>query len=431
MEISRKYLVDKWQHAGFQKYFKNTGWMLFSRILSMAVSLFTTIFIARNLGPGNYGQLSYALSFVGIFSFLSSLGIDNILFRELIKSPQKRNEILGSAFTVKLLGGILTTTIILVAAIFLAYDDVSMFLIFILSTTFIFNSLNIINFEFQARVESKYPAIIGFIVGIILNILKIVAIMTGKGVIYLSAILLLEPILYGAFYWIAYKKRFGENIFLWRFNKEIAYALIRDSWPLMFTAAFALIYSRIDQIFIKHMIDVEAVGIYDAAVRIAEVWYFIPSIIASSLFPAIVNAKITSEQIYRARLVKLTAFLVGLSALVAFITMILAPFIIGLLYGPAFMGGIIILQVYVWSGVAISLGNIANNYLITENHRKTLFFMSLLSMSSNIILNLLWIPKYGIVGSAYATLVSYSLGPLSLLFFKHTRDHIFSMRKSV
>lgn len=429
--LSIAYIKDKWSHAGFQKYSRSTLWMLVARILSMVISLFTTIFIARNLGPGNFGQLSYAVSFVGIFSFISSLGIDNILYRELIKHPGKRNEFLGSAFIIRLCAGSTTAVLIILSAIFFSQDDVSMVLIFILSASFIFNSINIINYEFQARVKSKYPSIILLTVTLTLNILKILVIFFDKGVIFLSLVLLLEPILYGALYWICYENILGERVRDWKFDKRIALTLIKDSWPLIFSAAFALIYSRIDQVLIKHMIDVQAVGIYDSAVRIAEVWYFIPSIIISSLFPAIVNGKLSSEKIYHSRLIRLALLLILLSSGAAIATTIFAPYIIRILYGAAFMNGVIILQIYVWSGIAIALGNLVNNYLITENYRRILFLVYLIPTISNVVLNLIWIPHYGLVGSAYATLVSYSLGPLSLLCFKQTRHNIALILKSI
>jgi O-antigen/teichoic acid export membrane protein len=425
--FSLGYIKDKWTHAGFQKYFQNTGWLFVSRILSALVSFLTTIFIARKIGPENFGQLSYALSFVGIFSFLSSLGLDNVLYRDLIKYPEKKKEYLGSALTLRLIAGTLVTTIIVIMAIFFAKDDVSRVLIFILASGCIFNSFQIVNYEFQAQVKSIYPSIISFLVTLILNILKILILVSGKGVIYLAFVLLFESILYAVFYWFAYEKKIEGSIFEWKFNMEISRNLLKDSWPLMFTSAFMLIYSRIDQILIKNMIDAHAVGIYDAAVKVAEVWYFIPGIIVSSLFPAIVNAKKTSEILYYARLKKLFITLIFIAIAIALPVSILAPFIINLIYGSAFMDGVIILQIYVWSCLGTFLSILTNSYLVTENHRAILFFQSFVPMVLNIMLNLLWIPKYGIVGSAYATLISYSLGPLSILCFRKTRSKIFSM----
>ena len=121
---------------------------------------------------------------------------------------------------------------------------------------------------------------------------------------------------------------------------------------------------------------------------------------------------------------KLSLLLLSLAIIISLSMTVLSSFFIHLIYGQAFMGASIILQIYVWSSVGTFLGVLASNYLITENNQKTLIFMTFIPMIINVILNILWIPKYGIVGSAYATLISYSFGPLTLLLFKKTRGDI-------
>ncbi len=424
-------IKEKVTAAGFQRYLKNMGWLVVSRILCMVISFVTTAFIARQLGPTNFGQLSYALSFVAVFSFLASLGIDGVVYRDLVKFPEKKMEYLGTALSIKLSASILTSIIIIISALTFADDDVSKVLIIILSFTFIFNSFMVVNNEFQASVRSKAPALISLAVTIILNILKILVIFYNKGVIYLSLVLLLETILYASFYWLAYEKILGGKLRNWKFDKLIAKSLLHDSWPAIFSAAFALIYARVDQIFIKHMIDATAVGIYDSAVRVAETWYFLPSIAIGSLFPAIVNAKKTSGELYNSRLKKLVIFVLWITICMAIVITLSASLIIDILYGKAFMGGVIILQIYVWSAVAISLNSIISSYLVIENFRKILFLINFIPMVSNVVLNLMWIPLYGITGAAYATLVSYFLGPLCLLLFRETRKRIISLTKKV
>jgi len=427
--LSIDYLKEKWQHAGFQRYFQNTGWIFSMKVLSMVVSFVATLFIARNLGPLNFGQLSYATSFVGIFSFIASLGIDGVLYRELIKYPDRKKEFIGSAFTIKIVAGSLGAILVSIFALLWAMDDVSRILILILSGTFIFNSFQIITYEFQAQVKSKYPSVIAFVATVILNILKLIIIFSGKGVIYLALILLLEPILYAIFYWIVYEKQIGSKISQWRFDKTIAITLLKDSWPLIFSSAFALVYSEIDQILIKQMIDAHAVGIYDSAVRVAEVWYFIPNIIMVSLFPAVINAKITSREVYLKRLKKLTLLLLGLACIIAIFTSVLSPLIIYILYGSAFMGGVIILQIYIWSLIGSFIGNLVANYLIAENYRKITFLVNFIPMIVNVVLDIIWIPKYGIMGPAFATLIAYSLSPVILLFFSKTRKELVEIIK--
>ena len=93
-----------------------------------------------------------------------------------------------------------------------------------------------------------------------------------------------------------------------------------------------------------------------------------------------------------------------------------------LIYGSSFTEGSIILQIYVWATVGTFLIYLIYNYLITENNKRVLIYLTFIPMAINIFLNLLLIPKFGIVGSAYATLISYSSAPIFVLFFKKIRQ---------
>jgi len=87
--------------SGFKRYFANTSWLMGHRALSMVVALFVGVYVARYLGPDRFGLLSYSMSFVGLFMALSTLGLDGIMVRELVKTPERRDELLGTAFWLK------------------------------------------------------------------------------------------------------------------------------------------------------------------------------------------------------------------------------------------------------------------------------------------------------------------------------------------
>jgi O-antigen/teichoic acid export membrane protein len=393
---------------GFRKYSKNTSWLFFGKIASMAISFIATAYIARNLGPTSYGELSYAISFVSLFSFIAVLGIDQILYRELIRYPEKRNEYMGSALGLRLFTSTMAVILCIVSAFFISPHDVSLYLICIISLSFIFNSFHIVIYEFQADSQSKIPAILTVAATIILNILKIVVIAFDQGVLYLALILLFESILYAVGY-IYFRKRAYASVMHWKFNWSISKQILSDSWPLIFSSAFALIYARIDQIMIKNMIGAESVGLYDAAVRLSEVWYFIPSILIGSLLPAIINAHKTSIDEYYSRIRKILLFMFLTSFITALLTYVFAPWIIWIVFGSSFIGAVALLQVYVWSNIATALNSFTLNYLIIENKKKTIFMSSFTGMVLNVILNIYLIPLYGSMGAAIATVVSYTV----------------------
>lgn len=430
MVLTLGYIKEKWGHAGFQKYLKSAGWMFFSRIASLAFTFFISAYIVRKLGPINYGELSYAVSFVSIFSLIATFGIDNIIYRELIRFPENRSKYLGTGLVLKFVAGISATTLCLIFAYFSATSYLSLLLISILSFTFIFNSFALVSYEFYARVNNKLPSIISLVVLVILNVLKVFVILSGKGVIYIAFVLLLEPIITSLFLVYIYVKKYG-SIFKLSFDKIVARTLLKDSWPLIFPGAFALIYARIDQILIKHMIDTHSVGIYDSAVRISEGWYFIPTIIVSTFFPAIVLSKSISDSEYNKRLGRLAILLLFISIIIALPVTIFAKDIMQFLYGSAFTGGAGVLQIYIWAGVGTSLTALAINYLVNENFRKIIFYSYLTAMLSNVILNIAFIPRYGIIGSAWATFISYSLCPVSLIFFREPRKRLLAIFKII
>jgi O-antigen/teichoic acid export membrane protein len=173
METYRDFILfiqEKFTHPGFQKHSKNMSWMFFARIGSMAITFFATAYIARNLGPTNYGELSYAISFVSLFSFIAYLGIDQILHRDLIKYPEQKNELLGSAIALRLFASLVTVIITTTTALLVSSKDVSLLLIFIISLSTFFGSFQLLGYEFQAEAKSKYPSILLLCIVIILNI---------------------------------------------------------------------------------------------------------------------------------------------------------------------------------------------------------------------------------------------------------------------
>lgn len=416
-------------HKGVRKHLKNMSWMVVAKITSMVISFLATAYIARNLGPHNYGQLSYALSFVGIFSFFAPLGIDQILHRDLIKHSDRKNEYLGSALVLRIISSTISVIICVVSAFIMSPKDVSLLLIFITSLSFLLGSFQLLGHEFQAKLQSKYPSILNISVVLLLNILKIVVIFLDRGVIYLACIVILEPLLYSLGY-IYLKSKIYQDLKSIRFNKTIAFSILRDSYPLIFASAFFAIYSRIDQVMLKNMINSEAVGLYDSAVRISELSYFLPQILLLSLYPPIVNAKKISEEFYRKRLKKLLIFLTAASVSISLFTTIFAKYLLLIIFSSSFLGALPALYICLWSTVGASLNALSQQILLTENLTKNMTLVTFLGMVVNVILNLILIPIYGISGAAFATLISYTIPFLSLFLFKNTRTIMLSIIQS-
>lgn len=410
-----KNMTSTFAHPEFQKYFKNISWSLIARFTTMIIAFFVSIYVVRYLGPTNYGYLSYAVSFVGIFTFISSLGLETIIFRTLIESPEKRQELMGTALRIRLVaGGIATFTVLSFAWIFRT-DNILFFLIFIISSSYILNAWQIIMFEFQAEKDQKTPALISLKIAILLNLLKLLIVFFDKGVIYLSFVFVIESFLYMIIFISSRNKKFG-SIQTWRYDPIIARQLLKESWPLIFSTGFVLIYSRIDQIIIKQYLDITSVGLYDSAVRLTETWNTIPILIISAFFPAIVNAKKVSFDLYRKRVLQLIYLIGGLTFFASVFVQFVAPFIINLLYGTKFIGSVNVFRIYMWSNIWMSIGLVVYHLLILNRSTKLLALTNFSAMALNIFLNMILIPRFGINGAAFATAISYALLTIPLIF---------------
>jgi len=407
-------------HQGFMKYFKNTSWLLAEKILRMIVGLFVGIWVARYLGPEQFGLFSYAQSFVGLFIAVASLGLDGIIVRELVKEPQKENTLLSTAFMLKLIGAIITLIILAVAIDLTSNDDYTNKLIFIIASAVIFKSFNIIDFYFQAKVLSKYIVFSNILSLFLSSLLKIYLILIQASLEAFAWVVLFDSVVVALsyFYWYRRVKR-DLFIFKFTFDFNLAKSLLKDSWPLILSGLVVSIYMKIDQVMIKEMLDSEAVGNYAAAVRLSEAWYFMPIVISSSLFPAIINAKKISEKLYYARLQKLYDLMVLMAISIALPMTFLSDWVVNFLYGKQYSEAGSILMIHIWAGVFVFLGVASSKWFVAENLQKYSFYRTFSGAIVNILLNFILIPKFGIKGAAVATLISQLVASYIFNVFNH------------
>ncbi len=396
----------------------------------MLISFVVTIFVVRYLGPENFGVISYAMSFAALFSAFAILGLESIIIRELVKHPEKRDELLGTGFWLRTFGAAISIAVIIITLLIIKEEFFLSVFILIAAASHFFQSFQIIDYFFRSKVQAKYSVYAQFGAMFLSSVFKIILILVNAPLIYFVIAFSLEFVLAAAGFVISYKLN-SLSMFNWHFSKMLGKELIRDSWPLILSGIMVSLYMRIDQVMLKYMMDEKSVGYYAAAVRLSEAWYFIPVAICNSLFPAIVNAKNVGEVFYQNRMQKLYDLLAFIAILIALPVTFLSNQIITILYGNEFISSAPVLTIYIWAGVAVFLGVASSQYLINENLTKFSFIRTALGTVSNVILNLVLIPVYGITGSAIATLISYSIATFSIGISRQTYHHFWMMFKSI
>lgn len=418
-------------HQGFRRYFANTSWMFGEQMLRMASGLLVGIWVARYLGPEQFGLFSYALAFVSIFSGLAKLGLDVIVVRDLVSHPQKRDLYLGTAFWLKLIGAFFMLAIVALATLFASNDHTINLYVFIIAGGIIFQAFEVVDFYFQSKVLSKFVSICKITQLTFSSLLKIYFVVTGADLIWFVVLTLTDQVLLALTLLIAYRYQ-NLGSFYQRFDFILAKKLLKDSWPLILSGFAVALYMRIDQIMIKEMLGDKEVGIYTAAVRLSELWYFIPVMITSSLFPAIVSAKKISEELYYTRLQRLYTLMAWIAIGIALPMTFLCGWLVTLLYGEAYTGATQVLMIHIWAGVFVFLGVASGSWFNIENLQQYSFYRTLLGAFTNIGLNLALIPRFGVVGAAVATVIAQSMAALFFdLYTTKTRVAFFMKLRTV
>jgi O-antigen/teichoic acid export membrane protein len=267
----------------------------------------------------------------------------------------------------------------------------------------------VVGHVFSARVLARYATYTTLGVTAIITILKILVIYFDQGLLFFASTIALEVLLLSIIYTILYHTVLKESWRSWRVSLPMARSLIRDSWPVMLVGVTGYLYMRIDQVMLKHFIGAEAVGLYEAAVRLTEPLGIIPGVIMGSLFPAIINARGHDRAEYRRRLRALAVLCLSISGILAFLLFLMAPLLVAILYGAAYTESATILRIYAWSTVGTIAMALMFNYFVAENRTHMQIIFTTFGAGLNIALNSYLIPTLGLYGAAYATLITVSI----------------------
>ena len=395
-------------NKGFIRYFENTSWILLEKVTKMLIGISIGVWVIRYLGPKDFGDLSYAESFVDLFSVIALVGTDlvgadKVFIREFIRDKKENNALIGTSFILRLVGSSLAFVMIIISTNLVGNTEEQCLFIYIISLSLFAKSFTVLGSYFHSRVLSGYVVCSNMIALFLCSCLRIFFIIQEFPAIYFALTILFDFVISSIFYvYFYYKKR---EVFLrWSFDLTLARSLFRYSWPYLFNGVTIIIYSRIGQVMLTFMLGSHAVGYYTAATKISEPAYLLPCLVAKSLLPAIINAKAKSNKEYIFRLQRtydLVFFLfLGICLPVTFFS----EEITQLLYGSQFSISGSILQIHILSGFLIVAGAVRGNWILSENLQKYEFLIHLTEAIANILLNFIFIKSYGVIGAAYGTL---------------------------
>lgn len=409
----------------------NSGWLFADKLMRMGIGLFVGVWIARYLGPDAFGQLNYVFAFVALFGAISTLGMDGLIIREVVRRPEQKNEILGTAFLLRIFAGSIAFSFAVFAVWWLRPDDrLSILMVAIVAAGLIFQVTDTIDLWFQSQVLVKYSVYarsFAFLVG---ASIKIWLILTSASLVAFAWVSLGEVVIASLGLLLVYRL-LGGRLMQWQFQLSWLKKLLNESWPLLLSALTVMLYIRLDLIMLSEMVGNHEAGIYAAATRVSEIWYFLPTILVASVSPAMIKQRETDLAKYTHSFRKLYFVLVCLAIGIALPLSLLSDQIIGFLYGVQYAPAGDVLAIHLWASLAVFLGVASGQYMLIEHLQRFSFYRTLIGLICNIMLNLMLIPSMGAVGAAIATVISYLVAVFSIVLFKETRNHAITLFESL
>jgi len=305
------------------------------------------------------------------------------------------------------------------------------YVIISISIGFIFQSLDVIDFFYQSQLLSKHVVISRNISFLIVSAIRIYLILSRSSLIWFAITATFTLFLDALFLTVTYTKT-HHSILNWRFDKGTAYNLMRSSWPLMFSTFLISIHMKIDQVMIAHYMINKDVGLYSIAVQLSSAWYFIPSIIVSTLMPYFVSLRRENYNRYLLQLTQLYSLMFWIGVCAGIITLFFGQKIILLLFGEAYRNSFWALVYNIWNGIFISQATARGIWMVSEDLQKYRLYNNIIVVILNIILNIILIPRVGIAGAAIATFFTQFLGTWVISFlWEPLRNSNLAMIKSV
>lgn len=388
------------------KYVKNTSWLFGERVFKLVVGFLILVLLTRHLGPEGFGILSYAQSYIGIFAAFATLGLEVLLVKEMAKGESDTDTVLGTALAMKLIASMLAILIAVTINSNIEDGEVRQ-LTNIISITILFQSFSLgIDTYFQANVLSRISAIANILTFVVSSMVKLTLIFFDAELIYFAYALVFDSIIIFISYvyiFFGLSNGYGKP----KFNKEMAVFFLKKGWPTMMVAMAAFIYTRIDQVMIQYLMDSKSVGVYAAAIRVSELFYFIPLLIAQSVFPKIIHQKeVGDTKRYFALLERLYRLVFWVAVPIVALIVYFSDLIVASLYGTAFMESAKILSVLAFCLFFVAIGSVGTKILYAEGFERKYLSRSISGVFINIVLNYIFIKSHGAVGAAVSTLLT-------------------------
>lgn len=409
---------------------KNTSALFIAQVVSSSISLIFGIVIARVLGDTIFGKFAFALAFTDIFSIFISLGYNTLLIREVSRDKTQVNKYMNNIFSFRVVFSVVLFVLIVITINIMQYPDDTKLAVYLLGIFQILEALaNVFKTTFRAFERMELEAVVIVSVHLLSLPLMLLIIYLGYGLIAVCLVYVAIGLMDLLFSLILCGKKIA---FV---KKDIDYNFFKKTIPtaisLSMLAIFALIYVKIDTVMLSIMKGDAVVGWYNAAYYLVQGFKPLQQMMMSAVFPIMafsyVSSKDSLKRIFETSFKYL--FILGLPIAVG-ITLLADKFIF-LIYGADFQNSIIALQILSWDVLLVFLYGCISFLLVSINRQHQMALFAGCTAVINITLNVLLIPTYSYIGSAFATIIAESFLLVAYIVLAAKYFHLLPLHKII
>lgn len=386
------------------KVAKNAFWIIGCRIVQSVLTLVINMLTARYFGPSNYGLISYAASIVTFLTPIMNLGLTGVLVNELVKSPEKEGEILGTSLVLALISSFLCIgSIAAFVTVANPNEKDTLIVCTLYSIILIFQALELIQYWFQSKYLAKYTSLTVLFAYIVVSVYKIILFVTHKSIYWFAVSNAFDYALISGILLIIYRRKRGQKF---KFSLNVAKHLLQQSKYYIVSGIMINVFAQTDRIMLKSMINNAEVGFYSAAVAIAGLTCFVFLAVIDSFRPLVLENKTKSQEKFEESVISLYSIVIYLAVFASVGIFILSEFLIRLLYGESYLPANTMLRIVIWYTNFSYFGCAKDVWLLAENKQKYLVVTNFSGAILNIVLNLILIPEFKGEGAAVASLIT-------------------------
>lgn len=387
---------------------RNVAWAMLGKAVSMLGVLFVGILVGRYLGPEKYGLMNYVISFVTLFEIVVEFGLNHIEIRELAKHPSSRDSIMGTCFSLRMTFAVFAFLLLMCITYWSEDDPYTRKLIAIYGLCLFTFPFNVARNYFTSIVQNEYVVksqIARICFGAAIKIVLLWQKMSLTWFLWAAGF---DFYLLAAGYARAYHSQVGP-FRDWKIDFRLIPFLLAESFPILLSGAAVVVYQRIDQVMLKHLVNDESVGYFATAAMFLNVVFFLPNVLVQTVTPILVQIRKKDAIAYREKAIAVTGGVTWLAILMALVVTFAAPCMIAWTYGAKYLMAIPVLQVLVWKTVGMALSTASGHLIIIEGIQKVLVVRDLFGCLACVGLNWILLPRFGVMGAAWVTLATFGL----------------------